>query len=159
MFLHIRDLSAPVVRQRYWIGRFQRFYPDFLLSSLLATALKVSPFIGCHVISAVSWIFNFSSLFLLSAWLTFVPGVGYLNGPAWFIVALAWLWIAYPLVQRPLAALCRSDSFLAFALKFLALWAASALPAAILLWWEYYGGGSDGNFGSLVSPCAACIAC
>ena len=115
------------------MGRFQRFYPDFFISSILSFVLQANPFVGCWAISGLNWMFNFASLFLLGAWLIWIPGTGYLNGPAWFIVTLAWLWIGFPFFQPQLAAFCRSDSHWQFVLKVLVLWALSILPWVLLL--------------------------
>ena len=128
-----RDLTSPDVRQKYWMGRFQRFYPDFFISSMLAFVLEANPFIRCWTVSGLKWIFNFASLFLLGAWVIWIPGTGYLNGPAWFIVTLAWLWIGFPFFQPQLAAFCRSDSHWQFVFKVLVIWAVSILPGVFLL--------------------------
>ena len=128
-----RDLTSPDVRQKYWMGRFQRFYPDFFISSMLAFVLEANPFIRCWTVSGLNWIFNFASLFLLGAWVIWIPGTGYLNGPAWFIVTLAWLWIGFPFFQPQLAAFCRSDSHWQFVFKVLLIWAVSILPGVFFL--------------------------
>jgi hypothetical protein len=133
LYCRCRDLDSPSIRQKYWIGRLQRFYPDFILSSILSFLLQANAMVGCGAISALNWTFNFASFFLLGAWLICIPGTAYLNGPAWFIVTLAWLWLGYPLFQTHLATLFHSQSTFHFYLKFLALWLLSLLPWMMVL--------------------------
>jgi hypothetical protein len=62
-----RDLESPSTRQKYWIGRLQRFYPDFFLSSILSILLQANALVGCGVTSALNFLFNMASFFLLGA--------------------------------------------------------------------------------------------
>ena len=51
-----RDMTLDRVRRRYWIGRCQRLFPDFLVSFLAAAILKQKIFFGCHNFSGWTWV-------------------------------------------------------------------------------------------------------
>ena len=137
-----RDFESDAVRNRYWIGRLQRIYPDFVISTLWAFALAL--LVGCAAIPLTGWLFNVGQLLLVGAWVGWIPyqHTGNINGPTWFLVSLVWIWALYPWLNAPLKSLFRSDSTQAmlrtdsthdFVLKMVALWVVSLAPWVLSL--------------------------
>eukprot|EP00291_Cryptomonas_curvata_P000940 CAMPEP_0172189302 /NCGR_PEP_ID=MMETSP1050-20130122/22442_1 /TAXON_ID=233186 /ORGANISM="Cryptomonas curvata, Strain CCAP979/52" /LENGTH=259 /DNA_ID=CAMNT_0012863969 /DNA_START=67 /DNA_END=842 /DNA_ORIENTATION=- len=128
-----RDFESSSVKYRYWIGRIERFYPDFFISSVVTIIGTV--FVGCQPLYPLDLVFNIAQLLLVGGWLAWLPypSVGNLNGPVWFIVALDCIWILFPWLVRPVRAAFHRDAAPAFLAKLAALWLLSLAPWALLL--------------------------
>lgn len=149
-----RDFDSNAVRRRYWVGRLQRFYPDYFISTSCCLLVKRPAFFGCHSLSRLDWVFNLLELALIGGWLAWLPypNGGAVNGPSWFLLTLAMIWFLYPFLARPIREFFRGDSSTIFAIKLIGLWLISLLPWALLLFIEFIvaSTGYDGGYNQLM---------
>ncbi|KAJ1484229.1 hypothetical protein T484DRAFT_1797772 [Baffinella frigidus] len=87
---HGRSMEGAEAFWRFLSRRLSRFYPDFLISSLLAYVFSLPFVFGCTFKLASLW-WNALALSLLHVWVrVWTPEMMPANGPAWFIVTLVW---------------------------------------------------------------------
>lgn len=130
-----RDFDLDAVKRRYWIGRLQRFYPDFFIATAFCILIKRKQFFGCHDLNRLDWVFNIAQLLLIGGWLEWVPFVHLrnLNGPSWFLITLVWLWFLYPWLIRPVKDSFAGNTTPVFVCKIIVLWVISLLPWIFIL--------------------------
>jgi peptidoglycan/LPS O-acetylase OafA/YrhL len=118
-----RDLEDSAVRNRFWLRRLARFYPDFFLGTTGAWFLNLPWVFGCSAFSLWNTLYNVGSLLLVTCWFKIaVPGSQDANGPAWFMVTLVWLWLIFPFIRGPVSGFFSGDAT-QFWVKLSVLWA------------------------------------
>ena len=128
---HGRSLEGAEAFWRYMTRRLSRFYPDFLISSVLAYVFSLPFVFGCTFKLASLW-WNALALSLLHVWVrVWTPEMMPANGPAWFIVTLVWLWIAFPFIRDPAVSFFSGDRATFWA-KLGAFWLATCAMWAVL---------------------------
>eukprot|EP00285_Hemiselmis_virescens_P014038 CAMPEP_0173401164 /NCGR_PEP_ID=MMETSP1356-20130122/50070_1 /TAXON_ID=77927 ORGANISM="Hemiselmis virescens, Strain PCC157" /NCGR_SAMPLE_ID=MMETSP1356 /ASSEMBLY_ACC=CAM_ASM_000847 /LENGTH=283 /DNA_ID=CAMNT_0014361243 /DNA_START=67 /DNA_END=915 /DNA_ORIENTATION=- len=125
-----RDFETWESRLTYWRRRIARFYPDYLISTVVGVTLHSQWVFGCHSMSLAMFLFNVLALTLLPAWF-FGLGEGFVNGPSWFMGTLFWLWILFPFILKPVKSLFSNDTSVSFIGKLFVLYLLALVPFCI----------------------------
>ena len=97
--------NYPVVtaRVRFWISRFARIYPVYLLAFLIMLPSALQLLMQRH--NPRLWMGVPESLFLLQAW---DPKTSFMiNGPAWTLSVEAFFYLVFPFILLPLTRMSR----------------------------------------------------
>lgn len=113
----------PVKSKKFWIARFARIYPLYLLSllvSLPSFASKFEYFSGSFIITLKGVFSGFLSLLLLQSWTPWTSTI--FNTPTWAVSNEAFFYFIFPIIAIPIARLSKQKLvFLALLLWMLAL--------------------------------------
>jgi peptidoglycan/LPS O-acetylase OafA/YrhL len=119
---------GPAERRSFWVARYARLYPAYLLAFALSAPFALERWIGGGTVAAgKAAVVATASLLLLQAWVT--PVARLWNAPGWSTSVVAAFYAAFPFVAARLARRSRRG----LALAALGAWGASlALPLAYL---------------------------
>lgn len=131
-YTYLEPGSPPsIARGRFWLARFARVYPIYLLSLLVVAPLVVEHFASSNppgIAAAKIGVSGVGSLALLQAWVPQLRGIW--NPPAWSLSAEAFFYLAFPFLA-PLVWRCSRPRALAVAGG---CWLAGLLPGVVSFW-------------------------
>ncbi len=128
-------------RRSFWVARFARIYPAYLLAFLLAAPINIVWTLHVnHLGPAIAKLFvgAISVLSLQQAWTPW--SAWYWNYPAWSVSVEAFFYLAFPFLALALRRLRLRTAFIAMG----SLWLLSLLPPALLVL-SHGAAGSPGN--------------
>lgn len=131
-FILAYNYPAVTARARFWVSRFARIYPVYLLAFLLMLPSAVQSLLKSH--HPRLWMSVPESLLLLQAW---DPKTSFLiNSPAWTLSVEAFFYLLFPFILLPLTRMSRSMIALLLGIDLLiALIPALAMDPAWRVWW------------------------
>jgi peptidoglycan/LPS O-acetylase OafA/YrhL len=139
-------------KKRFWIARFARIYPLYLLSLILSIpsfASKFEYFSGSFIITLKGLFSAFLSILLLQSWTPWTSTV--FNTPTWAVSNESFFYLIFPFIAIPIARLSRQKLILSIAL----LWVLALLPSIylanffeVLNFNQFFGGTNFPSFSS-----------
>jgi peptidoglycan/LPS O-acetylase OafA/YrhL len=116
-------------KKRFWIARFARIYPLYVLSLILSLpsfASKFEYFSGSFITNLKGFCSAFLSLLLLQSWTPWTSTV--FNTPTWAVSSESFLYFIFPFIAIPIARL--SNKKIIFLIVF--FWMVALLPPLYL---------------------------
>lgn len=135
------DDVPPINRRKFWLARFARVYPVYLLALLVQLALYVVDRLqGSPWPTELRWDAFLLTLLLLQGWS--LEHGGFWNGPAWSLSAEAFFYLCFPFIA-PLIARLPTKRLVATMGVLYALW---MTPPALHFLTQGWQGLPDGKF-------------